>query len=247
MAFRIGEEVWKLLNDSRRNPGPSDLDNITRKSEFTRLQARTCLVDFWRHDPRNPYPRFLSVGAYEGVSRPSGFYGLKLIEENGKRYWKLEFLDEMHIHLEGFTGYTLKPTYGAKDCESLTIRQAIAQLHSHEKKWVREREVETGSSKWEVTEEEVQDIVDSAFDRMREEFLTVPSAPRPRGIYTISRDRGFSYQIDPTPDDMSDSADLFLRSVIAPSVRIPSVRIGTYDRDASVLGTLDEVLNTDTS
>ena len=134
MALKIGDEVYDLLKEYRRYPPTTDVDDTNnRLSCLNRIKQRPVIVEFWKDDPRKAFPRYLCVGMFEGVLVMSReFYGVYLSRHTkGRVSVQVCLRNKTDLAMLGFTGYTIKPTYGQTDL--VTVGRAINLLKSHEK------------------------------------------------------------------------------------------------------------------
>ena len=253
MSVTINEDVWTMCLDS--DLCAEDRSEIYRGYErhstliYKRMRSRPCLVEFWKGD--RMYPRFLVAGACdESFIRLRYFYGL--YRENADRPWRYTEIDEADLNIRGFTGYTVRPLYGAKKVDSLTLGQVLSMLHLYEK-----RRAEELSRKTQPAPDEPETPVPRInWDSVN--TITIPTATAYRysmetgeslsnvGRITINRDSGYTWRIDPSPNTLASAvaesavAEWARNSIYAPT---GPVTIGTYDRDASVLDTLTRVLD----
>ena len=133
MALKIGDEVYDLLKEYRRYPTTDMDDTNNRLSCLNRIKERPVIVEFWKDDPRKAFPRYLCVGMFEGVLVMSReFYGVYLSRHTkGRVGMTVSIRNRTELDRLGFTGYTIKPTYGQTDL--VTVGRAINLLKSHEK------------------------------------------------------------------------------------------------------------------
>ena len=188
MSLEIGEELWSACKETRGG------SVFASRHKFCVAKGLKCLADFWKNDSRNVFPRLLVFGA-EHSPLWNEDYLQGVFRDSAESSWRLVDVYEEDLLIRGFTGYTIHPTYDAKNVDTVTIGQAISLLHTRKAKW----------------EKELKDAGEPTNSSPVVRTYTVPSVR----TYTVG----------------------------TPAIYQP-VRIGTYDRDASVLDTLSQVLDT---